>query len=524
MLTFIMIIDRVYLPRSIVLASFAIFFISVVLVRIIFLSLLNFLKTKDNLEVKEIIIYGAGASGRRLLNNVNNRSDFKIRAFIDDDPNLTKMSISGIEIYSRYTFNQYFKDRTFDEIWIAITSIDEIKKEFIFNYLLSFSKNIKIIPNFNELLFNGKIDLNLKNIEPEEYLGREKIDINSNYFNNFYFKKSIIITGAGGSIGSELCRQLINHNPEKLVLLDNSEINLFNIEREMNALCKKNNIVLVTYLGSVCDSERIEDIFNKHSIDIIIHSAAFKHVNLVESNIVEGFRNNVIGTYTLKKIAIKCKVQKLILVSTDKAVRPSNIMGATKRLSELIMQSNKDSESILKTSIVRFGNVLGSSGSVIPIFHEQIKNGGPLTVTGENMERYFMAINEAAQLVLVAGSIGTNGEVYLLDMGKPVKIINLARNMLKLYNLKEKNDSNPRGDIAIKIIEKLPSEKLHEELLVSNDSVPTSHPKVMMEKVDSLSEEDMVVTIKKINDAINEYDDNKLKNIAIDCLKDHNLS
>ena len=293
-------------------------------------------------------------------------------------------------------------------------------------------------------------------------------------------KKNILITGAGGSIGSELAKQLINLKPNKLVLLDHSETSLYLINRYF----KDNNIFdneIHILLGSINDETNIKRILKKFSIDIILHAAAYKHVSIVENNILEGFRNNVIGTYKLLSSAIETKVKSFILVSSDKAVRPSNIMGGTKRLAELIIKEKASLNKDINLSIVRFGNVLGSSGSVIPLFEKQIRNGGPITLTHPDITRYFMSISEASQLVLLAGSFGTRGEVFLLDMGQPIKIKEIAYNLVNLFGLKVKDEDNPNGDIKIEIIGKEPEEKLFEELLVTKESQKTRHPKIFKE-------------------------------------------
>ena len=314
-------------------------------------------------------------------------------------------------------------------------------------------------------------------IDPIDVLGRKKITIDVNLFSEKYENKNILITGAGGSIGSEITKQIISVNPEKLILIDISEYNLYRLEKNLQSNNSK-HLNIKYFLCSVTNKEFLNRIIQNENINIIIHAAAYKHVPIIEENILAGIQNNVLGTNTVVDAAISHKIERFVFISTDKAVRPTSIMGASKRMAELIIQNKTSNISSMETAIVRFGNVLGSSGSVIPLFKKQIKNGGPVTLTDPDMTRYFMVIEEAAQLVLLAGSFGGNSEVYLLDMGNPVKILDLIKNMLKLEGLSVKDKDNLDGDIEIKVINKRKGEKLFEELLINKNDRSTSHPKV----------------------------------------------
>lgn len=423
-----------------------------------------------------LAIFGAGSAGRNIINLLHEK-EYNILALIDDGAGFTDTYISGIKIFSRNSFKKNFSYNKPDEIWVVIPSASNREFQSIIEYLSQFEVKIKKIPSLNELLLSGKSIINPVEINPLDVLGRKKVNIDKQLFKSHYFNKSILISGAGGSIGSEIAKQLLTVQPNKVIFLDISEYSLYRLEKDIENQTG-NEVITKYFLCSILNKKLLGDIIRKEKIQVIIHAAAYKHVPIIEENTVAGFRNNVIGTINIVDEAILNNIERFIFVSTDKAVRPTSIMGATKRMAELVIQHKLSEINNIETAIVRFGNVLGSSGSVIPLFKKQIKSGGPITLTDPEMTRYFMVIEEAAQLVLLAGSFGGKGEVYLLDMGEQVKIVDLIKNMLKLEGLKLKDSQNLDGDIEIKVINKRRGEKLFEELLINKDDKHTSHPKV----------------------------------------------
>tara|TARA_Y100000816_G_scaffold292340_1_gene287089 strand:- start:4866 stop:6728 length:1863 start_codon:yes stop_codon:yes gene_type:complete len=469
-------VDLFTVPRSIIIIFPFIFFLGICIFRLILFSILNSLRQKLNIQQTNIVIFGAGNSGIQLSNSLSSFSEYFVSAFIDDNPNLNNTTISNKIVFSRKKFKKFILKNKIDEIWMAIPSAPDNKKQDVLKFLASFDIKIRTLPSINELLKSGNIEDRLKQVNADDFIDRNKVDIPYQLFEKSYNSKNILVTGAGGSIGSELTKQLLNLKPKKLILLDHNEFALYSIEKFIREY--DSNIDVIPCLGTIIDLSLIEKIMDDHKIEVVIHAAAYKHVPLVESNPIDGFKNNVVGTNNLVATCIKKKIDRFILVSTDKAVHSENIMGASKRISEIIVQEAAKQNKVTNFAIVRFGNVIGSSGSVIPLFREQIFRGGPVTVTDENMTRYFMSISEASQLVLLAGSYGSEGEIFILDMGKPIRIIDLAKNMIQVYGFTEKNQSNPDGDIEIHITKKRPGEKMEEELYSSSELKPTNHKKV----------------------------------------------
>ena len=426
-------------------------------------SLVNKIQLTKN---KNVVIYGAGKAGSRLKEEFIS-TDYKLKYFIDDDKNLHFRSIEGIKIISKNKFLKKSKYKKYDLLIIAMLGAETEKIKLIYEDLRNHFNEIKIIPKIDEILQDQSFTSQLKSVSLYDLLARNKKSLDKKIVKDFIFNKTILVTGAGGSIGSEIVRQCIKYKANKIILLDHSEYNLYKISEEL----RNKNISFIEKMGSVVDKEFLNNIFSNNDIDIVFHAAAYKHVPLVENNISQAIINNVIGTKNTIDIAIKYNVQSFVLVSTDKAVRPTNVMGATKRVCELYAQ-NVDCKNT-KISAVRFGNVLGSSGSVIPKFEEQVKNGGPLTVTHEDITRYFMLIPEACELVLQSGAIAKNSEVFVLDMGEPVKILDLAKQYLKLSN---------QQNIDIKIIGLRPGEKLYEELLIDKDDIKTEYKDIFIGK------------------------------------------
>ena len=435
----------------------------------IFLFLINFLmyyyyyivNKSHKKKTKNVVIYGAGRAGLK-LNEEFEHSEYQVKYFIDDNPILKQRSIDAIKIISSKKLIQIASKKKIDLLVIAMPSASPERIKEIYEQMSKLFKNIKILPALNDILQDKPFSNQLKDISVEDLLARRPKDLDKEKIEKFIKNKIILITGAGGSIGSEIVRQCIKFGAKKLILVDHSEYNLYQIEQEASS---KANIVCV--MQSVVDKERLEKTFNKYKPQIVIHTAAYKHVPMVEANIEEGILNNVIGTKNTIDISIKYNVEKFILISTDKAVRPTNVMGATKRITELYAQNipSKNTEIVA----VRFGNVLGSSGSVIPKFKAQIENGGPITVTDPKITRYFMLIPEACELVLQAGAIGKGGEIFILDMGEPIKIVDLAKKMIELSG---------RDDISIEFTGLRPGEKLYEELLIDETDASTEYESI----------------------------------------------
>lgn len=440
---------------------------------------------------KKVAIYGAGDSGRQLLHSVFQSGEFAPMVFVDDSQSLWGTVINGIPVCDPQSLRQLVDDMGITHVLLALPNIERSHKRRIIDHLAKLPVHVKTIPSFSALV-SGLAEVgDIVDVDVEDLLGRDIVPPHPRLLTKCIADKVVLVTGAGGSIGSELCRQIIACAPLELILLDASEFNLYSIHRElMETVASKNYALRLTpLLGNVQDERKLHNLFTRLAVDTVYHAAAYKHVPIVEGNIVEGIENNIFGTLATARAAAAAQVKTLMLISTDKAVRPTNIMGASKRMAELIVQAcarkNKDTQ----FSVVRFGNVLGSSGSVVPLFREQINKGGPVTVTHPEVQRYFMTIPEAAQLVLQASAMGGTGDVFVLDMGEPVKIIDLARRMIKLMGHVEKSSDSPDGDITIDFIGLRPGEKLFEELLLGDRVIGTGHPKIMRAQEEWLPEE-----------------------------------
>ena len=501
------------IPRSVPIIFLFIFLILIIFYRIMGIIFLKSISLNSQNIITNVIIFGAGKAGIQLLNSVMQDQNIKIIAFIDDDKNLSNTTISNVQVFSRKNYLKGIKLSDIDELWIATPSISDLQRRNILEFATSNFKKTRSLPSISKLLLQSTIKNALYDISPDDFLGRDKINITNDLYLSEYKDRTILVSGAGGSIGGEISRQLLNLEINKIILFEVSEYALYQIEQVLKDLNKDNSVDIVPCLGSVCDKIRIQEIINFHNVDVIIHAAAYKHVPLVEANISEGFKNNTIGTNVLVNAAIKNNLERFIFISSDKAVRPSSVMGKTKRAAELIIQAKSKENINIIFSIIRFGNVLGSSGSVIPLFNKQIEDGGPVTVTDPEMTRYFMALNEAVNLVLLAGSFRSNGNVYLLDMGKPIKILDLAINMIKLAGYSIKDKTNPNGDIEIKITKIRPGEKLFEELLTQGKFEDTSHPKVKLADEPFLEISILLELVSKIELLIEKNDYGNLKDI-----------
>lgn len=432
----------------------------------------------------KVLIYGAGVAGRQIAGLLGHEKDTKVFGFIDDNPDTWGRTVDMINIYPSSALYKLLSANEINQVYLAIPSLSLARRREILELLSNHSVAVRVLPQVEELEGQTITFSDTQELVIEDLLGRPPVEPNNDLVRKNIEGQVVMVTGAGGSIGGEICRLVLDSKPAALILIDKSEFALYSICEHLVGLKEAHNqdfeIQLIPLLGCVADSERISQIMEAWSIDTIYHAAAYKHVSLVEHNPIEAIKNNVFGTYTVAKAAIDSGVSNFVLISTDKAVRPTSVMGATKRMAEMILQSLQGvSGNVTRFSIVRFGNVLGSSGSVIPKFRSQLASGGPITVTHPEVTRFFMTIREAALLVIQAGAMAKGGEVFVLDMGDPVKILDLARKMIHLANLKEKNDENPAGDIAIEFSGLRPGEKLYEELLIAEGTVCTDHPKIL---------------------------------------------
>jgi len=431
-----------------------------------------------NFKKKNVLIYGAGEAGRQLAISLRNNNKFTVLGFLDDKKKLQKKIFLGHKVYSLSELDEIIKIKIVNFIFLAMPSIGRSKRNKIIDKLSNYNLVVKTLPSVSEIV-DGKVNISdIKDLNIDDLLNREPIKPNTRLLKKNISKKNVVVTGAGGSIGSELCRQIVKLKPSKLLLLELNEFVLYKIYEEL--IRYDRNLKIIPLLLDVKNQKKLETIFELFKVHTVYHAAAYKHVPLVEENICAGVENNVFSTLTVAESAVKKFVSNVVLISSDKAVRPTNVMGASKRLSELCIQgiSNSLNNVNTKFSIVRFGNVLESSGSVIPKFKRQINEDGIVTLTHKEVTRYFMTLTEAAQLVIQAGAMGKHSEVFVLDMGKSIKIINLIKKMINLSGLTIKNSQNPNGDIQIKIIGLRPGEKLYEELLVGKNPRKTIHPKI----------------------------------------------
>ncbi len=455
-----------------------------------------------------IAIYGAGESGRELARALSQSHEYRVAAYIDDDPEVYHTEIDGVEVFSSNSIAQIIKQHSIKEILLAMPSENHATRSEVLSRLEPYPVKIKTIASMDEIV-SGKVQIEqLREIEIEDLLGRDSVEPDQNLLESCINGKVVMVTGAGGTIGSELCRQIVTLKPTILLLYELSEFALYTIERELQTICRKSqfDLQIIPLLGSVQHKGRLVCAMQQYQVNTVYHAAAYKHVPIVEHNVVEGVRNNVFGTWYTAEAAAETGVERFVLVSTDKAVRPTNVMGASKRLAELVLQAITDRGERTKFMMVRFGNVLGSSGSVVPLFREQIKAGGPVTVTHKEIIRYFMTIPEAAQLVIQAGAMGEGGDVFVLDMGEQVKIAELAERMIHLMGYSIDSSDKPNGDIEINYSGLRPGEKLYEELLVGENVVGTTHAKIMTADEEFLSWTDIQKALIILNELCEDMD------------------
>jgi FlaA1/EpsC-like NDP-sugar epimerase len=465
----------------------------------------------------QVLIYGAGASGRQLLLALANSVEYRAVAFLDDDESLHGVMIKDVRVYPPAHIEQVLSRYAISRVLLALPSASRAVRAEILARLERFGVPVLTIPGMADLV-DGKMKIDeLQDVKIEDLLGRDPVAPIHTLLTANVSNKVVLVTGAGGSIGSELCRQIIKQAPKVLIMFELSEYALYEIDKELNQKIRLQNleIKLLPILGSVQDRHRLTAVMKSYAVETVYHAAAYKHVPLVEFNVVEGVRNNVFGTWRTAEAAISSGVKNFVLISTDKAVRPTNIMGTTKRLAELVLQGLAEFQQQTRFSMVRFGNVLGSSGSVVPLFRKQIKAGGPVTLTHEDITRYFMTIPEASQLVIQAGAMGKGGDVFVLDMGDPVRIYDLAIKMIHLMGLQPKTKNYPNGDIEIKVTGLRPGEKLYEELLIGGDEKPTKHPRIKTAKENYLPWLSMLQLLKDLELACERYDIDEIRELML---------
>ncbi len=475
---------------------------------------------RRQLPLTRVAIYGAGSAGNQLLATLRMGKSMQPVAFIDDDEGIAGRVIGGLKVYKSRHVEQMIAATGAEEVLLAIPSASRSRRREILTALEAFPVHVRTLPGFMDLA-SGRVSVSdLQEVDIIDLLGRDAVPPRPELFERCIRDQVVMVTGAGGSIGSELCRQILTCGPLTLVLFEHSEYNLYSIQSELERWIRRDGLAvrLVGILGSIRDADRLLEVMRTWQVQTVYHAAAYKHVPIVEHNIAEGVLNNVRGTLQTALAAVHAGVENFVLISTDKAVRPTNVMGSTKRLAEMVLQALSreprlcpafgEAEVVNRTrfTMVRFGNVLGSSGSVIPLFREQIRRGGPLTVTHPNITRYFMTIPEAAQLVIQAGAMGQGGDVFVLDMGEPVKIAELAEKMIHLSGLSVRSEANPNGDIAIEFSGLRPGEKLYEELLIGDNVSPTEHPMIMRADEEFLCWEQLGLVLGELFEAVEQED------------------
>lgn len=462
-----------------------------------------------------VLVYGAGRTGQQLVAALRTDETVRPVAYIDDNKMLQGAIVQGLHVHSPAAIARLARTKHVDRVLLAMPSVPRARLAQLSRQLEEKGLDVQTLPSFAQLAGNGvPLVEQLRPVVPGQFLGRAPLDAELPGGSETYRGSSVMISGAGGSIGSELCRQILACRPRRLVLFEMSELALYKLDQELSALATEQQVEIVPILGSVCDAPLVRRVLADQEIEIVLHAAAYKHVPLVESNPVSGFANNVLGTHTLAQAAGEAGVARFILISTDKAVRPKNMMGASKRMAELVVQDLASRSTGTIYSMVRFGNVLGSSGSVIPLFHDQICKGGPVTLTHREVTRYFMTIPEAARLVLVAGTFATGGDVFVLDMGAPVQIYDLARQMIEAAGYTVRDETNPDGDIEIRLTGLRAGEKLHEELLIGEGQIGTPHPKIMLAREAHLSEIEVAAGMRALRAAVTENDSDALRAVV----------
>ncbi|SFV89197.1 UDP-N-acetylglucosamine 4,6-dehydratase [hydrothermal vent metagenome] len=514
------------IPRSVILINWILSLVMVGGLRVVIRMLFGYnsglarLKVNQNNSQKRVLIYGAGDAGVQLSSALEHTAEYKPVGFIDDSQELQGSQIRGLRIYATEDIPQLIARFEVSEVLVAIPSISRTKRLSIINQLELYPVVVRALPGVAELAQGNVAVADLRKVSIVDLLGRDVAEPNQDLLGKNITNKTVVVTGAGGSIGSELCRQIVSLSPKTLILYELSELALYTIEQELSKL--ESGVAIYPLLGNVNNQARLTQVFQQFSVNTIYHAAAYKHVPMVEFNNTEGVNNNVFGTLSIAQAAIDAAVETFVLISTDKAVRPTNTMGASKRCAELILQALSATQTNTIFTMVRFGNVLGSSGSVIPLFTRQIKAGGPITITDKDIIRYFMAISEAVELVIQAGAMASGGEVFVLDMGEPVRIVDLAKQMIHLSGLEVKNTQHPNGDIEIIYTGLRPGEKLYEELLISNAVKATDNPLIMRAEEHSLPWAELQPILTALSIAINDSNHTQLRALLKQIVTDFN--
>jgi FlaA1/EpsC-like NDP-sugar epimerase len=459
-------------------------------------------------RIDNVVVYGAGEAGARLARTLRETGQFRPIAFIDDNPALVGAIVQGVQVHAASDLRDLLRARKVQRVLLAMPTAAAQRRRQVIRSLEGFGVHVQTVPDISEIVTGrARID-DVREVTAYDLLGRDAVPPNESLLNRCIRDKNVLVTGAGGSIGSELCRQIIRQSPSRLLLLEMSELALYNIERELRVLNEREHLAvqIVPLLGNAHHKYRVREILTTFAVQTVYHAAAYKHVPIVEQNIIEGLHNNVISTWHTAEAALECRVETMVLVSTDKAVNPTNVMGATKRFAEIVLQGLQQSSQSTRFCMVRFGNVLESSGSVVPLFREQIARGGPVTVTHPDVIRYFMTIPEAAQLVVQAGSMARGGDVFVLDMGKPIRIADLARRMVHLAGLTVRDDENPEGDVEIRYTGLRPAEKLFEELLIGKAVTGTEHPMIMRAMEHALPWEQVLQLLEELGIVMRRFD------------------
>ncbi len=474
-------------------------------------------------ELERVLIYGAGSAGAQLVGCLRLSRTVLPVAMVDDDSALSGKRVKGLKVYRASELDRLISKKKINRVLLALPRVSRRRRRIILEQIEGFSVRVQTIPDFNDLVSGvARVD-DIRDVSLADLMGRQAVPPNPELLYANIEPKNVMVTGAGGSIGSELSRQIITLKASRLVLFDNCEASLYRIERELQGLIDEYGLTceVVPLLGSVCDYRRVVDVIDTFNIHTIYHAAAYKHVPIVEQNLLEGVKNNALGTMQLATAACEAGVETFVLVSTDKAVRPANAMGATKRVAELVLQAIQEQFPATRLCMVRFGNVLDSSGSVVPLFREQIRKGGPVTVTHRDIVRYFMTIPEAAELVIQAGAMARGGDVFVLDMGEPIRIQDLAKRMIHLMGLTICDESNPDGDIEIQYIGLRPAEKLYEELLVGDDVSGTEHPRIMRAVEGFEPFTVLIDQIRLLSAVVEEQDCDKARNLLFEIVSNY---
>ncbi len=524
LLTLLLSMQWIGVPRSLGILQPLVFFLLVGASRAFARFWLAGLGPLDQRDQSRFLIYGAGTAGVQTASAMGIGAQSLLIGFVDDDSTKVGRSVNGVPVFSPKQVGELVLEQGVTDLLLALPSASRVRRKEIIESLRTVPIHIRTLPDWADLA-SGRVTVqDFKELEIEDLLGRDPVPPQTDLLARNLSGKVVMVTGAGGSIGGELCRQIVVERPRQLLLLDHSEFNLYSIHQELEGLCVASalGVELLPLLVSVTNLQRIQDVCLQYRPDTVYHAAAYKHVPLVESNPSVGIENNVFGTLHMAQAAMAAQVKSFVLVSTDKAVRPTNVMGASKRMAELVLQALAARESPNGTtcfSMVRFGNVLGSSGSVVPLFRRQLAIGGPLTVTHPDVTRYFMTIPEAAQLVLQAGAMASGGEVFVLDMGEPVRIIDLAKRMVELSGMTLRDESTPDGDIEITITGLRPGEKLYEELLIGDNPTATSHPRIMKAHEQCMQWEDLTQQLSALHAYVAKGDIDGIKTVLKTCVQ-----